>query len=285
MGSWLSYAWQLNTVRIVNEWDEVGTGFLVKTVYDEAGSSDDFLITNRHVIENEGKFADLITIDLYVQGEKDIETVEYPVHLKPNGIPIFKCLADAWIDITAIKLSDLAAEVPNKAVKFLDTVRLSNKRLVRERDISWGDEVVTLGYPLGMSVGEAKSPILRPAIISSDPLKEIDFVDPDWGELKNQDAFFIGAEILDGQSGSIVILKPVVGRRVDGQSDMNPAEPALLGIVSHGFDELPVGIVWNGNAVVRTLLEHYPGMSHGDLNRYYLAQLGYQAPLGLDQEL
>jgi len=107
--------------------------------------------------------------------------------------------------------------------------------LREELDITVGEEVVTIGYPLGLHQGETNLPLLRQGILSTHIGYTIrDQVQGPDGRSRDRTlrAFLIDGATVPGSSGSPVILKPVIGRKVGREIRMETAPPVLLGIVA-----------------------------------------------------
>jgi hypothetical protein len=104
-----------------------------------------------------------------------------------------------------------------------------------ELDITVGEEIVAIGYPLGLRQGDSNFPLVRQGLISTKigaVLK--DSVQDSKGRTRKRAlrAFLVDGATVPGSSGSPGALKPVIGRLQKDSIVMGCAPPVLLGIVA-----------------------------------------------------
>lgn len=239
MASPIAHAWIYATVPIQNQWGDTGTGFLVGRQIDDKGGHI-FLVTNKHIIHKDPLqrlSATNIQCGFNTQesdGSMSTLDVQIPLDL-PDGTKRYREHPDRDTDVFAINVTDVFVNHAEIASRQVSYDMFADRKKLEELDITVGEDIVTLGYPLGMRQGETNFPLVRQGIIATRigyPIRE---------KLKNPDgtyrdrslrAFLIDGATIHGSSGSPVILKPVSGRLVGDKINMQLAPPLLLGIVA-----------------------------------------------------
>lgn len=239
MSSPLVQGWIYATVPIDNPQDESGTGFLVfRETTEYQGRV--FLITNKHVVSRDAaarSSTPFIRCHFNTKEEDgSAGTVFGEIPLShPDGSKRFREHPDNDTDVLAIDVTDVIQLNPRieKRWATYNDFGLEQKRA--ELDITVGEDIVTIGYPLGLRQGDSNFPLIRQGVISTKIgalLK--DKVQDGQGNLRNRTlrAFLIDGATVPGSSGSPVVLKPVIGRIQGNSIVMGAAPPVLLGIVA-----------------------------------------------------
>jgi len=239
MASPLVQGWLYATVPIDNPQGESGTGFLVlREVASNQGRV--FLLTNKHVICRDSAICSSVSHVRCHFNTKESDgsagTVSGEISLTyPDGSKRFREHPDADTDVFAIEVTDVIELNPKieKRWATYDLFALETKRT--ELDITVGEDIVTIGYPLGLRQGDSNFPLVRQGVISTKIgtlLK--DQVKDSQGNIRNRTlrAFLIDGATVPGSSGSPVVLKPVIGRIQGGSIVLGSAPPVLLGIVA-----------------------------------------------------
>ena len=156
--------------------------------------------------------------------------------LNPNdGHKRWREHPDQDVDVLAFDVSPLIAQYPQIKGKWADYSDFSDQTKREELDVTIGDEILVIGYPLGLRQGATNFPLLRSGIIATrigetlvEDYKELD------GTLRKRTlrSFLIDGATIPGSSGSPVVLKPTTGRFVKGKIVMGFPPAILLGIVA-----------------------------------------------------
>jgi len=226
-----------------NEVWNFGTGFFYLNPNNQL-----FLITNKHVIRDEGK-------KYKIQGKEKRyipKGVWLSLHADPKdlrvnrvyNIPLYKGAKPQWIepepfaDVVAIPLKRQDFEEQGLILKTFSDFNL----LPKEYRLHIGEDILVMGYPLGVYYDDVNNlPVVRNGIVASAyPVS-----------YKGQPYFLIDAKLHKGTSGSPVMTKfKRDWRKVEGGSIMGDFQFFLLGINSSTWQlpegEEPLGL----NAVV-----------------------------------
>jgi len=239
MASPLVQGWIYATVPIDNPQGESGTGFLVLRETDK-NQGRVFLVTNKHVIcRDSAQRASTPHIRCHfntkeANGNAGIVSGEIPLTY-PDGSKRFRQHPDNDTDVFVIEVTDviqLNQKIEKRWATYNDFA-LEKKRI--ELDITVGEDIVTIGYPLGLRQGESNFPLIRQGVISTKIGTCIkDKVQDNQGNIRNRNlrAFLIDGATVPGSSGSPVVLKPVIGRIQGNAIHLGAAPPVLLGIVA-----------------------------------------------------
>lgn len=231
MGSPIVETWVNTTVLIRNEWNRIGTGFLVaREIAPDQGQI--LLVTNKHVIHKDEAMrrqASRITITANItEPDGKIRRKEFPLPMagRPWGEHV-----DADVDVLVIEVTDLILAHPEMHRKWAMYGDFADQKVLEEQEITIGEEVFIIGYPLGLSQGESCFPLVRQGVIATRIGENVREVKAD-GSVTVLPAFRVDGGIVPGSSGSPVVLKPVFGRVVKGKIELRTALPCLLGIVA-----------------------------------------------------
>ena len=185
----------------------IATGF----VYSQLTGHDDdghrlyatCFVTNRHVVEGQNK----LVVRL---GDPQSSTYnllgQWTVHPDPE------------VDVAAapFPLDDIKGN-PHRVISFKSDSQASFCEELQEMEFREGDEVYTLGFPLGLAGHDRNYPIARQGIVARIQ---------DWYDGQSDD-FLIDASIFPGNGGGPVIAKPTMY-----SYGKNRAHPKLIGVVS-----------------------------------------------------
>jgi len=229
--------WIYSTILIENEWNDIGTGFLVYREVNESGGLT-FLCTNKHVLNKDKALRDKankIKLHLNIKEADDQiigKVFEYELKNK-NGEKKWKEHPDQNIDVLVIDVTDLMIKESKIIKKFVTYSMFTDSNMLIEKEITIGDDVMIIGYPLGFKQGNTNFPVVRQGIIASQIGKEfVNEIFDNKGNIKRKTyrGFLIDGGIIPGSSGSPVVLKPGVPHVIEGRMVIAPS--VLLGIVA-----------------------------------------------------
>lgn len=271
----ISITWVHATIRVENEWGKGGTGFLVIRRIDPTRGKV-FLVTNKHVIHPDPQVRDkaaFLTLYLNVR-ERDgtIAGKSFQVPLAEDNQKLWREHSDSNVDVLAVDVTSLIQSQPGIENRGADYSLFALPPVLKEKDITEGEEVLILGYPLGLFHTRVHSPLVRQGIVATKIGEKIRLRLPSTeGDRRVEiPAFLVDAAIIPGSSGSPVVLKPSIGRKVKDRIDMTTATPYLLGIVSatetasvkmesFAFPVLAgLGIVFDALTVQQTIEKFFP---------------------------
>jgi len=227
----ISRIWVHTTVFIENDWGERGTGFFVSASLPEnPGFSKVFIVTNKHVLNRDAKMrqqAESIILGVNVKrnGEIVAEYVNYPIRYV-NGKPAWRGHGNTDVDVLAIDATPLIDGWDELSWKHARYSAFAGKKLINKHQITAGDEVVVVGYPLGLRQGKTNYPLVRQGMLSTRVDENLH--DEDSGRTLR--AFLIDGATVPGSSGSPVLLKPVT--KIDPEHGIVEVPAWLLGIVA-----------------------------------------------------
>jgi hypothetical protein len=239
MASPIAETWVYTTMLIENEWGKKGTGFLVsRLISDEHGRI--FLATNKHVLHKEAEMRQSANrVILYlniknVDGSITGQTAELPLNLN-DGSKRWREHTDKDVDVLAFDVSPLIAQYPQIKGKWADYSDFGDRAKMEELDVTIGEEVLVIGYPLGLRHAKTNFPLVRGGIIATRIGENLE------DEYKEKDetirkrllrGFLIDGAVIPGSSGSPVVLKPTTGRFVKDKILLGLSPAILLGIVA-----------------------------------------------------
>lgn len=234
----IALSWVHATLRVDNETGKGGTGFLViRKISGKKGKV--FLVTNKHVVHvdphkrNEARF---LTLYVNIRDEKgDVTGTSLQAPLVEGGQKLWRQHPNANVDVLAVDVTSLINSHPRLQNQGADYSFFATPDVLKKEQITEGDEVFVIGYPLGLFHARIHSPLVRQGIIATKigtPI-QIRFRNSA-GEWKRVEipGFLVDAAIIPGSSGSPVVLKPIIGRKIGPKIEMSMAIPYLLGIVS-----------------------------------------------------
>ena len=167
----IAKTWLYTTVLIENEWNEIGTGFFVSRKLSN-NRRRVFLCTNKHVLNKDKSLRDQakkIMFHLNIEDkEGEVLGKKYTVNLiDANGAKIWKEHSDINVDVLVMEVTSLFTIIPNIMKKFATYEFFADDKILADEDITIGDEIMIIGYPLGFKQGKTNSPIVRQGIIAS----------------------------------------------------------------------------------------------------------------------
>jgi hypothetical protein len=229
--SFISEVWMKTTVLIERqiEYKQMpsGTGFLVGRRVSEDGHQQIFLITNKHVLGSQRRFGQQLTLRLNIGTGEELTPHTVNFTYSPESIIDHPIEA---VDVCAVHVTQVAIEVPNLAFATVDYDSMAFADRIREFDIGPGDDILSLGCPLGYSQGSNNLPIVRQGLLATSLLYDIS------GDAADSTlplpAYLVDGGVVHGSSGSPMILKPVIGRNIRGTVQMGNTAPFLLGILA-----------------------------------------------------
>ena len=185
------------------EMQYTATGFLYgwpsgETDENEAKRYWVYLVTNRHVFEKASK--QVVSLHARFNRPIGVESKIYTIPLKGTDG------SDSWVvhpnpnaDVAVLKINPRLLEADNIEFElFASDVNTFTLDQAREIEVSEGDGVFVLGFPLGQAGDERNYAVVRQGIVARVQ---------DW--LKgNAQTFLIDASIFPGNSGGPVLLKP-----------------------------------------------------------------------------
>ena len=183
-----------STVKITTKTmkgEKIGTGFIYK--YEEDGKFWNFIITNRHVVDNaiEGKIT-------FHKGEmnngKNVLVEGEAIDLNFNSNSFF--YNDSSIDVAIMNVSPIYDENKDKMYMIVvSRVIIPNNDEIKMK-ISKIDELIFIGYPIGLWDSKNYIPIVRKGITST----------PYHYDFEGEPIFLIDAAVFPGSSGSPVFV-------------------------------------------------------------------------------
>jgi hypothetical protein len=244
----LSLALTHSTCKIVGESRQipgkqsVGTGFLV--VKGDSTAFRPVLITAEHVLTN--TIGDVVTMTFRRSPRtNEWERADLRVRIRSGEKILWAKHPRA--DVAAMYLDELPKAVVHHAIS---TNLLVTDDALREWEITVGQELLCLGYPLGLEANKQGFPILRSGKISSFPILPT----------KITESFLFDFAVFGGNSGGPVYLyqhSPVYGGRIHVATTIR----GIVGIVTQEgrMKDTPLSI---GRVIhasfIRELIESMP---------------------------
>ena len=252
MASPIAESWIYATILIKNEWGNSGTGFLVaRDVEDGRGAV--FLATNKHVLHQEAQMRQSATrVFLHVSirdedGSIAGEVAELPLNLE-DGSKIWRENPDRDVDVLAFNVTPLIVQLPQMIRQWPTYSLFGDQAKLDELEITIAEDILVIGYPLGLRHANSNFPLVRSGIIATrigENLKD----EVEEGGIRRQRllrGFLIDGAVVPGSSGSPVILKPSIGRFKGGAISIGTPPPLLLGIVAetkYAPVQTPTGVI------------------------------------------
>lgn len=176
----------------------IGTGFLfgkfVKKISDIQNEYVIYLVTNKHVLQNQNN------VLLRFNQQDDLPSRDYSESLIDNdGSQIWTGHPNEKVDVAVYKIN--APKLKKEGMKFhffQSDIAVFKKEQLIEIETSEGDYVYVLGFPLGIVALDRQHVILRSGAIARIR---------DMFEGRSKD-FIVDAMVFPGNSGGPVVLKP-----------------------------------------------------------------------------
>jgi hypothetical protein len=238
MGSPIALNWVYATVRVENEWGKGGTGFLViRKMNEKEGKV--FLVTNKHVLHPDPQMRkDAAFLKMFLnirEQDGSVRGFSFQFLLRDGSHKLWREHPDLNVDVLAVDVTSLINSYPAIENRGADYSFFALPEVLKREEITEGEEVLVIGYPLGLYHSRTHSPLVRQGIIATKIGERIHVrIRQLSGDSRRVEipGFLIDAAILPGSSGSPVVLKPVIGRKVRDQIVIETTKPFLLGIVS-----------------------------------------------------
>ncbi|MGI0045996.1 MAG: S1 family peptidase [Nitrosotalea sp.] len=263
--------WKHVTMLIKNESGKIGTGFLVKRDMEDKQYKL-FLVTNKHVIDpdpNKRNNAKAITLHCNVEkndGTIEKEEIHYMLDFV-DGAKAWREHVDADTDVLAIDITPIIAEFGDLKRKHVTYDLLADKKTLEEYNITIGDEIAVIGYPLGLKHKSANYPLFRKGTIASNIGEQLEISMLDGGKERDRNirGFLIDGATSPGSSGSPVILYPGIHFKNGNNVEIRGGKPFLLGIVSesriaiveHNYGDYPnlsgLSIIFDADTIKETI--------------------------------
>lgn len=215
--------WMFSTVRIITtdaldaEW--VATGFIFGYRISDK-TSIPFLVTNRHVIENQ------MSTELHFISKKDGNPdLENTITLPIKGLEShWHFHPDSKVDVAVMPFGRIIKHVENEGLSIFYKM-VSGNLLPKESDYEELDameEVFFIGYPSGLYDKKNNTPIIRRGSTATHPNLDFD----------GEPQYLIDATVFGGSSGSPVFI--VDNNLHWGKVDKKPQDSRILfvGIIS-----------------------------------------------------
>lgn len=201
-----------------------GTGFLFGFMIDKENLAP-ILVTNKHVLKD----AKTIKLRISTSAQGDYETrggiAEYLIKSGLEQMIIEH--PDPRIDLAAICVGPIYNDLMGRKLfgygnMFIETDIITQTEL---NEISVADDILMVGYPIGLSDDKHNLPIVRRGIIASDPNLPFD----------GKEQFLIDCACFPGSSGSPVVTKEHFSLTdTTGQILASKKRSALIGILWGG---------------------------------------------------
>ncbi|MDO8240712.1 MAG: serine protease [Candidatus Moranbacteria bacterium] len=212
--------------------NSIATGFLVGK---PTGKSNEggalfrlFIVTNRHVYQNK-KTKEFLKEVFFRFNTLDNKSHYFKVNLlKSDGCPLWLMHEDERVDLAVLPINATAIDEAKINYDFFVGEELFYAKDFATKNISTGDGLFVLGFPMRISGKARNFVIVRQGIIAR--------VDE---EVLGEGFFYIDASAYPGNSGGPVIHKPELLAIAGTQS--NPSA-GLIGVVSSGENYSDVAI-------------------------------------------
>ena len=149
-----------------------------------------FLVTNRHVVEGE------TTLMVRFNGPMGATPKTYPLPVGEAAPWIFH--PDPDVDVAVLLIDAIGGSFEGAEMSFMTPAQIGSVELLRRIAFSEGNEILVLGFPMGLAGQEQNYVIARQGIIA----RINDMLD---GQSKS---FLIDSSIFPGNSGGPVVAKP-----------------------------------------------------------------------------
>lgn len=235
----------------------VGTGFLVSIAHDDR-PPEVVLVTAAHVLEK--MHASEARIGWRIKGANG----EW--FYKPSQLQIRGKLGPLWVQHPTQDVALIPIDVPpSNQDGVISESMLADEETFADYKISPGDEMMTLGYPHGLSANNQGFPILRAGRVASYPL----------GPIASYPTFLIDLTAVPGNSGGPVFMTDKSNRNPDTEIG---AVAFITGILTRQVEQdtqrLELGLVTHAIFVRQTidLLRKKEAMAEASLGEPRLAE-------------
>ncbi|HYF99576.1 MAG TPA: serine protease [Candidatus Saccharimonadales bacterium] len=240
MSSDIANFWIHTTVKIINENNKTGTGFLIsKPDLSTPGKGRVFLVTNKHVIAKTLKERTEVCkinalFNFIDNNHSSIYTESIEISLK-NGSD-WREHEDPDTDVLAIDITLICIKNQHRLfTKQIPYDLIGDSEKLLENKISIAEEIFVIGYPLGLTHKNTSIPLVRKGISSTIIGEQLEDKTKEDNKLRTRTlkAFLIDGAIIPGSSGSPVVLQPIGFRMgANNQMQLRMGNNMLLGIVA-----------------------------------------------------
>lgn len=208
----------------------VGTAFLVDAPRPD-GTPRTVLVTARHVLER--MTGDEARIGWRLETAAGWRYAAEPVLIRASGTPL-------WTQHPTYDVAVMEVKAPEAFARAaIPLAWLATDKSFDDWGVGPGDEMMTVGYPLGQSSNRAGFPILRTGRVASYPLSPI----------PSFPTFLMDITVLSGNSGGPVFMAGY-GRRRPGTEHASGA--FIAGVLTRQL-ELEIGVVTHAVYVRETI--------------------------------
>jgi hypothetical protein len=138
-----------------------------------------FLISNKHVLNDESKLRETsksVTLHLNLKDANNIissREAEFPTQIG-NNLKSYREHSLQVVDVIAFDITTLLAQYPIIKSQSVPYEMLATKQLLEENDFKIGDEILVIGYPIGLKHRTTNFPLVRSGMISTMIGEELD---------------------------------------------------------------------------------------------------------------
>ena len=222
-----SFTEQLMLVTVLIETSSgKGTGFFYSIDLDD-GKKSTILITNKHVINDNAD--EEVTIQFHLHQGKHNALESRTVKFKT------KWIFHSTMDICFCFINPINEKLESIINTHLNIISISRDYIIDNcAEYAPLDELVMVGYPIGLYNQKYNYPIFRKGYIASDP--SVDYSDDQSLKLPDHRIGIVDMACFPGSSGSPIFIydKRRLISKGDGSFVLLPYQPKLLGILFAG---------------------------------------------------
>lgn len=258
-----------STVLITYNYDGIeksGSGFVVfKETNKNNHTGLQFLITNLHILRQS---TGSVKMRFFRSDYSNVNTkMELTIQFKDengNYLPNVRMNQNKE-DLVAIDITEdfIKDQIQGQSLPYQ---LLATKDTLKKYNISIGDDIYMIGYPNAIFDNQNYSPVFRYGIIATIPTEGYNFnlrLQNKYNFPKFTPGFLIDAGVFEGSSGSLVVLKPQIGKVYNGFINMGTPPPYILGIVyksipidddsPQNIQRLGLGVVYSAQTIKDTI--------------------------------
>ncbi len=207
---------------------------------NQPGTGQSVLVTASHVLEEiKGEEATIYLREKTPDGQYVRRT--YTLQIRQGDVPLWVRHPEVDVALMNVDLPDFVSRQAEE-IPFLSTDLLADDALLEKLEIHPGDELLSLGYPLGLGANDAGFPILRRGTIASYPLVPA-------SETKS---FLFDFEVFPGNSGGPVYFVDR-DRIYGGAIHLGQTVCFVAGVIIEQHEQLRLAIVAPAQFIKETL--------------------------------
>lgn len=208
---------------------------------NQPGTGQSVLVTASHVLEEiKGEEATMYLREKMPDGKYVRRT--HTLQIRRGHAPLWVRHPEVDVALMNVDLPDFVSKQAEE-IPFLSTNLLADDAVMEELEIHPGDELLSLGYPLGLGANDAGFPILRRGTIASYPLIPA-------SETKS---FLFDFEVFPGNSGGPVYFVDQ-DRIYGGALHFGQTVFFVAGVIIEQHEQLRLAIVAPAQFIKETLL-------------------------------